>query len=97
MNGHVSDDGANAKDTNSDPMDHDGAPGDDGDEDDPVVHEIPVFIAKSLQNNLYLFQVRVPFHFSFDPESILNDLITHSTPCGLRTCPTTPRPWCRAA
>ena len=66
MNGHVTGDRAKAKDTNSDPMDHDGVPGDDGDDDDPVVHEIPVFIAKSLQNNLYLFQVRVPFHFSFD-------------------------------
>lgn len=52
MNGYATDD--RAKDPNSDPMDHDGAPDDDS---DPVVHEIPVFIAKSLQNNLYLFQV----------------------------------------
>ena len=27
-------------------------------EDDPVVHEIPVFLAKRLQDQLYLFQVR---------------------------------------
>ena len=52
MNGYATDD--RAKDPNSDPMDHDGVPYDDS---DPVVHEIPVFIAKSLQNNLYLFQV----------------------------------------
>ena len=53
MNGHVKD--GNAKGPNSEPMDHDGCQDDD---DDPVVHEIPVFIAKSLQNNLYLFQVQ---------------------------------------
>ena len=40
MNGYATDD--RAKDPNSDPMDHDGAPDDDS---DPVVHEIPVFIA----------------------------------------------------
>ncbi len=27
------------------------------DEEDPVVHEIPEFLSKSLANNLYLFQV----------------------------------------
>lgn len=31
-------------------------PAEDG--DDPVVHEIPVFLAKSLANQLYLLQVR---------------------------------------
>ena len=28
------------------------------DEDDPVVHEIPVFLAQSLANELFLFQVK---------------------------------------
>ena len=26
-------------------------------DDDPVVHEIPVFLSQTLANNLYLFQV----------------------------------------
>jgi hypothetical protein len=30
----------------------------DDDDGDPIIHEIPVFIAKSLQQNLHLFQVR---------------------------------------
>jgi len=28
------------------------------DDDDPVVHEIPVFLAKSLAKQLFLYQVR---------------------------------------
>ena len=55
MNGNATD--ATAKDPNSAPMDVDGDNGGPDDDSDPVVHEIPVFIAKSLQNNLYLFQV----------------------------------------
>ena len=29
-------------------------------EDDPVVHEIPVFLAQSLSKQLFLYQVREP-------------------------------------
>ena len=57
MNGNATD--ATAKDPNSAPMDVDGDNGGPDDDSDPVVHEIPVFIAKSLQNNLYLFQVHM--------------------------------------
>ena len=67
MNGYATDD--RAKDPNSDPMDHDGASDDDS---DPVVHEIPVFIAKSLQNNLYLFQVCLPARIQYFMLSIIN-------------------------
>lgn len=36
----------------------------DADEDDPIIHEIPVFLAKSLAQQLYLFQVRwLTLHF----------------------------------
>ena len=30
----------------------------DGDEDDPITHQIPVFLAKTLADKLYLFQVK---------------------------------------
>ena len=34
------------------------------DEDDPVVHEIPVFLAQSLANELFLFQVKYNINLS---------------------------------
>ena len=35
--------------------------GNQGPDDDPVVHEIPVFLAKSLAKQLFLYQVNVSF------------------------------------
>ena len=64
MNGHANNE--RGKDPKSEPMDHDGCQDDDS---DPVVHEIPVFIAKSLQNNLYLFQVQYSIIIIIDLES----------------------------
>jgi len=74
MNGNATD--ATAKDPNSAPMDVDGDNGGPDDDSDPVVHEIPVFIAKSLQNNLYLFQYPVrPAHMSYDTSTVVQSRV----------------------
>ena len=46
------------------------------DEDDPVVHEIPVFLAQSLANELFLFQYPVrPCSMSYDTGQVISSKV----------------------
>ncbi|XP_059099370.1 DNA-directed RNA polymerase III subunit RPC5-like isoform X2 [Tigriopus californicus] len=48
----------------------------DADEEDPIIHEIPVFLAKSLAQQLYLFQYPVrPAHMSYDTTTVLDSKV----------------------
>eukprot|EP00095_Tigriopus_kingsejongensis_P006678 maker-scaffold25_size650667-snap-gene-0.17 protein:Tk06678 transcript:maker-scaffold25_size650667-snap-gene-0.17-mRNA-1 annotation:"dna-directed rna polymerase iii subunit rpc5" len=45
-------------------------------DNDPIVHEIPVFLAKSLAEQLYLFQYPVrPAHMSYDTTTVLHSKV----------------------
>ena len=48
------------------------------DESDPIVKEIPVFLSKTLAQNLLLFQVRISIFFSVKLKCIFN--LFFSTP-----------------
>jgi len=52
---------------------HTQQPIEDDDPDDPIVHEIPVFLAKSLAKQLYLLQYPVrPCRMSYDTSTVLS-------------------------
>lgn len=59
------------------PAASDGAPSSaDDDETDPVIHEIPVFLAKTLAKNLYLFQYPVrPASMSYDSVTVVESRV----------------------
>ena len=70
------------------------------DDDDPIVHEIPVFLAKSLAKQLFLYQVKHTSHFlaqlSFKTPHdshwvsfIIFDILSFSILCVLAQCHTT--------
>ena len=43
------------------------------DEDDPIVREIPVFVAKNLADNLFVFQYPVrPAQMNYDPSKVVS-------------------------
>lgn len=70
------------------------------DDDDPIVHEIPVFLAKSLAKQLFLYQVKHTSHFlaqlsfktaydSYRATFIIFDILSFSILCVLAQCLTT--------
>jgi len=55
------------------PTTKEGKKSEQDEEDDPVVHEIPVYLAKSLANQLYLLQYPVrPCRMSYDTSTVLS-------------------------
>ncbi len=50
--------------------------GDEEEDDDPIVHEIPVFVAKGLQDQLHVFQYPVrPAHMSYDASNVVQSRV----------------------